>query len=981
VVDALVLFAVVVLGVVFVASALLAYASPLSLRIAFRNIRRARSRTVLVVLGLLVGTAIVSGSLVVGDTVSTVDLHYSYLAYGYTDESIYGTSTGGGYLYFPASVAAAVANGSAGDGQIAGVTPEIVDSVQLFDVTTHIPQTNLNLVGSPASAVGPLGPFASTSGGNPGTPSGTSIFLDRLAAEDVNASVGDTVRLYGATTLTATVGAIVVDDTRGGFFTAGVSGGTVFVDLATAQALENASGKVNYIAVTNAGSLAGGVGLSGAVSASLNRTLASVPGTSALAVYPTLQNAVSAATSASASLSSIFLVFGLFSIVAGAMLIIGIFAMIAEERKGEMGMLRAVGLQRRVLVLAYYFEGLVYSVGSALAGTLVGVATGFILLYAYIHIVPTTGLDTATLESSFTVTGSTLLVSYLVGFLLTLATVAIAAWRVSRLNIIRAIRDVPEPPPALKTYTYLAYLGAAALVLGLLLYATTYSGTGDVSYPVIGGALAILGAGLVLSRFVRNRIAFSAVGIGLLLWAGLEPLQNALLGSGHSGGIFYVFVDGILLVGGALLLAAFNGPTLARAVERLFAGRSGATPVTRVGLAYPTRRAARTSINLAIFALVLFVIVLLALYSATLTGNLDNSLESQSGGYTFAGSSVRPIPDLPGQIANNSSLAGLFSTVVPVVIGTAYAEVPGSGFPAYTENVVSPPTNASPANNFYDTEAFPFTATEHGMSAAAAFAALRTNGSVALVDGNYASGGGGFTSGPHPKLAPGATIVVANPTTGVARNLTVIGILTESVVSGVWVNPTTATALGYTALDGYLLTVHPGVSKTLAAQKLKAAYYPYGLTLIDFESILAETSTIISGDIGLLEVFIALGLAVGIAALGILALRAVTERRHEIGMLRATGLTRGMILRAFLAEYTYVTVLGAAIGGSLALLVVYNLVISPGASAAGVTALYIPWLNLVLVLLVTGALATLAVIGPSLRAARLPPAEAIRTLE
>ena len=260
----------------------------------------------------------------------------------------------------------------------------------------------------------------------------------------------------------------------------------MFVDLATAQHLENATGQVNFISVTNTGSQVDGVGLSSTVSAHLNATLARTPGTSGLTVHNLLQDAVAKANAASAGLVTIFLVFGLFSIVAGAMLIVGIFSMIAEERKGEMGMLRAIGLTRRVIVLSYYFEGLIYSVGSALAGTFVGVLSGFILLYAYVHLVPVAGFTPSVLLNSFTYTEASLLTAYLVGFFLTLGTVALASIRVSRLNIVRAIRDVPEPPPPIRTYTFLAYVGGALLLAGLYLFATTYQGTSDASYPVLG---------------------------------------------------------------------------------------------------------------------------------------------------------------------------------------------------------------------------------------------------------------------------------------------------------------------------------------------------------------------------------------------------------------------------------------------------------------------------------------------------------------
>ncbi|MBT6972099.1 MAG: hypothetical protein HOA04_03230, partial [Euryarchaeota archaeon] len=49
---------------------------------------------------------------------------------------------------------------------------------------------------------------------------------------------------------------------------------------------------------------------------------------------------------ASGSLSALFIVFGSFTMLAGMLLVVNIFVMLAEERKVEMGMIRALGLQR-----------------------------------------------------------------------------------------------------------------------------------------------------------------------------------------------------------------------------------------------------------------------------------------------------------------------------------------------------------------------------------------------------------------------------------------------------------------------------------------------------------------------------------------------------------------------------------------------------------------------------------------------------------
>src|SRR5208282_2680784 len=53
------------------------------------------------------------------------------------------------------------------------------------------------------------------------------------------------------------------------------------------------------------------------------------------------------------------------------------------------------------------------------------------------------------------------------------------------------------------------------------------------------------------------------------------------------GGIFIVFTEGIVMVGGALLLFAFNAPSIAEALLRIAGGRSQNAPVAQIALSYP----------------------------------------------------------------------------------------------------------------------------------------------------------------------------------------------------------------------------------------------------------------------------------------------------------------------------------------------------------------------------------------------------------
>jgi putative ABC transport system permease protein len=966
-----------VLGVVAILAAVLALRNRVPFRIAMRNVRRGRWRTVLVVLGLLVGTAIISGSLVINDTVATVNVHYAYQGWGYTTEGVYNSSVAQGsapFGFFPLATYDAIANASAAQSLIAGTTPEVIDTGTAYDTTTGVPETGVDLIGVNSNQSAHLGAFTYDNGSTTVGPAAGKVLLDDDLASDLGASVGDRVVLYGATSVPLVVQGIVQDDTRGGFY-----GGTnAFVTLATGQALANESGRINFIAVTNVGTLTETASHTAAVMTFLNTTLANLGHPDGLTANALLQNALNSAIAAGSSDGTLFLVLGLFSIAAGTLLIVGIFVTLAEERKGEMGMLRAVGLPRGGLVYVYFFEGLVYAAIAAFVGTVLGLVVGYVLvLLAARTILSTTPTVAAAFVQSYTVTVQSLAIAYVAGFLLAVITIAVASARVSRLNIVRAIRSIPEPPPTRRVYTLMAYLGALLLVLGALLFAATRTGTGDVSVPLLGFALVVIGAGMIASRFVLNRYAFSAVGILLILWAGSVQIHEALIGHGHSGTIFAVFTEGILMVLGAVLLFVFNSDLLVAGIGRLAGRRGKAVGVTRVGLSYPRRRAARSAVNFAIFAMIIFTVVIVAADGASVSAALANSVRAESGGYTFAAFSTTSIPDLPGQIANNSTLRAEISVAVPVATGTVFAYLPAYG--EYTDSVYAAPLGQPASGSFYATNQYNFSKTWDGLSTAAVWQQVETNTSVAVVDGAYAPSQVSISGAAHPTVTLGSRVALEDPATRSVENVTVIAFMSQTFLSGFWINPTTAGHLGYTNTQGALLTVAPGASVTTASQDLKRAFFPYGIILYNFAQILQKAIQSTEGAIGLLEVFVALGLAVGIAGMGIFSLRAVVERRTQIGMLRATGFTRGMIFGSFLLEYSYITLLGTAVGTGLALWLYWNATeINTGGSFGVFT---VPTGTILAIVLVAYGLTVLAIFGPSWRAANLPPAEAVRYTE
>src|SRR5690348_17562866 len=73
----------------------------ITVRMSLRNFTRRKTSMALVIAGLMIGTAMISGSLVTGDTLTNLFTRGAYNGYGYADEVVYTQSAAGGYQFFP----------------------------------------------------------------------------------------------------------------------------------------------------------------------------------------------------------------------------------------------------------------------------------------------------------------------------------------------------------------------------------------------------------------------------------------------------------------------------------------------------------------------------------------------------------------------------------------------------------------------------------------------------------------------------------------------------------------------------------------------------------------------------------------------------------------------------------------------------------------------------------------------------------------
>ena len=121
-------------------------------------------------------------------------------------------------------------------------------------------------------------------------------------------------------------------------------------------------------------------------------------------------------------------------VAAGVLLIVLIFTMLASERRAEMGMERAVGTQRPQLIQQFVAEGSGYALVAGLVGAAlgvlaaIGIAQGMKVIFgAYAPVEPH-------------ITPRSMVVAYCLGMVITFLAVAASSWKVSRINVVAAIR-------------------------------------------------------------------------------------------------------------------------------------------------------------------------------------------------------------------------------------------------------------------------------------------------------------------------------------------------------------------------------------------------------------------------------------------------------------------------------------------------------------------------------------------------------------
>ena len=762
-------------------------------------------------------------------------------------------------------------------------------------------------------------------------------------------------------------------------------------------------------------------------------------------------SSVKLAETIATGVTTIFSIFGSFSIMVGMLLIFLVFVLLAAARSTELGMARAVGLKRRDLVQLFTYEGTIYAFLASIIGTAIGVGLSFGLVYILQDLID---------SDDFAITPYYSLVSLVIAFssgmILTFVTVVFSAYRASNLNIVVAIRGLRDefvkkaPDSFKKKLIDLAWnlifpikqlifiiLGRGPRLNNLLLLMVSpiawpinilislFKLSGKNSYLLLGifslllmfsglstgtGAsffLGLTGTGLSVGLFIRflsskftsdqetiNQFGGSFEG-GLVLLANSLPPDffEGLVGELSQPGPWFWPIGGAISTGAAVWFLMSNTRILIALLNLILSRFSGLKAVTKTAISYPMASKFRTGLTVAMFALIIFTLMIFSILNGI--GDITTEQpERVTGGFDIKATVSRELP-ITGNIeeslvmSNFSVVAG--ASTLPVEV----REISGENKSFKQSQLVSLDDSFFESTEWRMAHFDP----KFGTSDKEIWKSLLENPDLVVANATIIPSGDPF--GPPDRsfktsyIESGDSIEMESFTISMRkmrgdsedRDLTVIGVI-ERLASGTGFGAAGATFYSANSLASIIAGENVSYdtfyfklnNKDLAvdySQKLENTFLANGMRAESLLNQLEEERATNNAFNKLFQGFSGLGLVVGVAAIGVLSVRAVVERRQSIGVLRAIGFRSSMIRTQFLIESSFITLLGIVVGiflGTLQSWLIFR-EISKELEGAKFS---VPIGEVGILILITIAASILASVIPANEASKTYPAEALR---
>ncbi|OAA27200.1 hypothetical protein AT15_05105 [Kosmotoga arenicorallina S304] len=692
----------------------------------------------------------------------------------------------------------------------------------------------------------------------------------------------------------------------------------------------------------------------------------------------------------------VFLALSLFAIVAGVFLLINIYVMLSEERKVELGTLRAIGFKRSEVSKVIAFEGFFYSLFAALAGIPAGLLITKFILSKFVNLVNNitvlissvgSRLNTSTFEATFDlyVKPSTLIYGFMLGMMIPILVSLYAGRKISRMNIVRAVRNIPEELEIeKKSFKLLSVISVSVSVL------IAFGGyrLENASLFVLGVVLALFALPFVIPIKKKRLIVslFCVAALGFIFWSNSVDFVN----KASSDSITLIAIKGFSILLFVMLLGTYNLKIFEWVLLRLFKRSKKHTPTLKISISFPARNRLTTAMTIAMYAMVVYIITVISIIPYTQEKNLSESRNLFLYGYDVYASSLSgettisatEISSIEGVIEASTILVGRAKVFTSsgeskrVNLYLIDKRFPGgSSFAIKNLKTINPVKGARS-----DISVLWNYLVSHPDAIAVSESVLKADPGDRVTITEISSGNA--FAGPERSIRETKNVWIPLER---SVDLSVVGVIPEdtfSIFNGIFIYSESLPEEIVAKLGSQMLFIKLEgdnyEEKKNNHEKVRSLIGMSGMFSIFIDDILKIISASISGIVEIFRSFLYFGMFVGIAGTAITMFKAFYRRKRIIGILKSLGFTRNMIFTSFWVEASFSVIIGLLLGFLTGILTTYEMFSSPALEGLN---FYIPWYQLMVMGVSFYVISLLSTFVPSYFASRLPPARAIRYFE
>lgn len=691
-------------------------------------------------------------------------------------------------------------------------------------------------------------------------------------------------------------------------------------------------------------------------------------------------------------------VFGSLIIISGVLLILNITLMNIDERQRSIGIMRAIGMTQRQLLTVQITESMVLGGFGSLFGLGAGVLNGMGIIFLLENF-----LDIGSILTNIPliVKPVGLVISFVIGIVISLIAALYPAWKASRINIVETINEIETPQLDRRSGNWSIFTGFIIILAAGAAFTISLLITPEWRWMMFIGSIFgfIFGMGFTLSRFVGPKIGFNSFALawmaaGILSVVLLNPyLTDIGLAQDQN---LYVFLIGMLgLVFGTIVFIAINLEWISNRFNDVFQKMKRMRSLGIISMRYVGKKKTRSALTFAIFGVILTMNVFLSVFTGSFTLGFDDFAEKEEGGVNIVAyslSSVEP-PGNPFETIREADPDNIVAvsgvkfrySLTGAVMNLEFTTTNETT----TETVTLPiPTDMWGVNdNFTDLTDYAFSAIWDGIDIDP-WEAVK-NGSKRYVILPFLIQEFEFDEdntlySVNQKL--GDTLVI--PEWDPLTNTTILGNYT--IIAFV---QTTSYSMSFSAFmftgedspifnqvpynNAYLIQTNPKLTteeNVEVSRKIEAKLT--GFDTLTLRDRLEQVMEFVTQSINFMQAFVSLGLVVGVFGLIVVSLRGITERTREIGMMRALGFQRSEVIAAVVIEIFAVAFVGLVIGFANGLILGYGM--HSQYLSEFDFAFLIPWAMLAIFIAVTVALSIFAAVIPARRASKIPPSDALR---